>query len=155
MPTVVSFGTLSEMLAEIRPGVKLRLSQSNRWSNSAGLPAKDFHLDLTAYQGGELLVLHWSRSLDWGKDGPAWPRDQSRLEAILAMKDLVREFLLDAGHNVRPGIFLIPADCKPHRGIFDCLKWEKTDDEEWSPVSLVSEEEWAARVEEVAERWYE
>lgn len=151
MKNIISFGTLSEFVSEAPEGSTLRLSMSAQ--ARATLPEKTFNINLTTTNAdGDVLVLHWSRSIHWAQNEPAWPKDHSLLAAIQTMPDLIRDFLQTHGFTVRPGTHLIPQNVQPIRGTFDCLRWEKSDDEQWS-VQHIEHAEWEAIMLEIENTW--
>jgi len=56
------------------------------------------------------------------------------------MYDLVLAYLTGQGYRVRGGRYGIPADIKPLRGVFECVRWERDGDDSYRVVATDDDE---------------
>jgi len=135
---IVQLNSLEEFCAETlhTPLVRLNLTESSR-SNGSGVPLKDIQLDLMAVNTlDEIVWLHHSKSVLFTVDGPAPGRDAAIYAGMQTMYELVLAYLTGQGYRVRGGRYGIPADIKPLRGVFECVRWEKDGEESFRVVAM-------------------
>lgn len=145
---IVLINTLTEFLAEVpAPGpVRLNLTE-RRDARTFGagrhkhqIPTLHVQLDLqAANRHGEIVWLRESHELQLNPGGSGFwgARDQSIMEQMPALKEIVKARLEARGYVVHGGQYGLPQVVKPINGIFDCVRWEADGER---AVKLVVEE---------------
>jgi len=112
------------------PILRLSLTESSRPGNS--LPTKDLNLDLMGVNdAGEIVWLHHSKAVMFTAEGPAFGRDATIYAGMQTMYDLVLAHLTHLGYQVRGRRYAIPTDLRPLRAHFECVRWEKDNDDSY------------------------
>lgn len=144
MNTVVIVNTLAEFEQEVPPPAVVRLNLTEK-----GEPAEMFtylhvNLDLQALNNqGHVVWLHDGQVLQrlHGAQDFWRPEHESLYGQMPQARRIVRDYLAGLGYEVRGGQFGLPADIKPVRGQFECLRWIKSGDNTLRVEAASAEEE--------------
>ena len=137
MTDIICLNTLTEFTAEVFPAedrsVRLNLTEVKTTHSSqdgVAFPVSRLVLSLQGWNYlGELVWLVESHPITKFQGKPGTPIDTSIQAAMHDMVDHVSNHLTALGYQVRPGSYALPNDIKPIGGQFDCVRWQKNDDD--------------------------
>lgn len=134
---VILINSLADFEREVPTPAVVRLNLVERrdqklFGKGMAIPTLWVSLNLQGVNtAGEVVWLHDSYELDQTPGGDRFwtSRDESIYNQMRVMKEMVSAHLVGLGYEVRAGQYGLPRTIMPVKGVFECARWTKIDDE--------------------------
>ena len=134
---VVRVTTLKDFQKEVPSGV-VRLLSSKTQLPSSTLPLFRYSLSLQGVNAQfEIVWLNETHDAMMDTEGKGFgPDNASIIKGTLRLADIVRNYLIAQGYDVRDGDYGLPDDLKPLQAHFECAEWKKVGECEWEVTPI-------------------